>query len=139
MVAQTARFAKRVVIIIIFYEFEDPDQVSRLSFLEQLERACDCTGVYDDVAMLLLAFIKTYIWAGCLTIRMTLCKNLGVNIDRRRGVDGQERIYTSVKAVNHLRNAYTTDEIMAKTAVEIETFEKSRGLPVKNFAKASKH
>lgn len=59
-----------------------------------------------------------------LTIRLTPRKDVGVSALVHRGIEGRERIYTQLEAVDYLQNAIATDDVVAKASSEIESFKK---------------
>lgn len=73
--------------------------------------------------MLVLSFFAEFLTT-LLTILLTPRKDLDVPATNRRGLKGQERIFTFVEAINYLLNANETDDVIAKAASKIESFEK---------------
>lgn len=121
------------------YKIDDADPISVLSFLGQVERACDSNGVSEKVAMWLLQFSIKKFQAASLTIRLTRKQGDDIPNMMDRGRDEQERIHTYIEAVNYLLRSYATDDAKARASSKTESLKKLTHQNAVQYAKVLKN
>lgn len=102
MATRVAKMSRRMETIKKLYRITDNDLVSKLSFLEQSQRAWDSIKVLEGVAMLLFLFYIAKPPAALLVIGLTSRKDVHALALLRREMEGQRCIYTYAEAVNYL-------------------------------------
>lgn len=88
--------------------------------------------------MQLLPFIMAKSSAGSVTICLTPTNTENAPLLVCRGIEGQERIFTYIEAVNHLLNSFANGGFIAKAALEVESFKTHKSQMAVKFAEALK-
>lgn len=112
--ARVGKYAKRMKTLTKAYKFDDRDAIRILGFLAEFKRACGSYGVYEGMALWILATLMKDRPASSLTVQITSHKDDGTTHRLRKTDEEQNFMY--VEAVNFILKFCTTDSSVANAS-----------------------